>query len=889
MIAFTGAAMRTLNRFAAFWLVLLTALLIGTAPANAASNTSEYRAELDKIALEMRALWGEMDRFTVQPRYCRPPFGPIKQPDEMLMAAYSARADELNARFNALKQSLNDFLAGNPRLYAELLVDGVDPRNDRWWSRWESSRKKMLQERNRKRDQLARAPVVDCTPKPKAKPAVQVPSAAPLPVRPQIGGLAWPEMPKQFCTWEEYWKFINEVINPRYVQAAENLEKAAKFRSEVEQQVNDYVQQSKPVPAALRALRRQAIADVAEQQRLSDEAERIRGAAKAIPVVDCGQQPRQTGMADFDFDRVEAQQIYIGEAEGLIARMAEARALGECDRADELYQELVGKLRWMDTIVVDAREKPPRRAFPPELIAELRRKARAAIEPCPPPGYKSRSQILNEARRAYRAAAQGDDPKAFEEAKERLLQVLDSEIAVETNEPVSDKLIRERYEVRSGELPREGILDEIDDARRAPPPPPRKIEEVHIPPKPVGTTGTTTPQQYPPSNPLPPGFRMYQELDGLRYALDSAIKACDVEEFGRAKNALIVALDRYMALEELTDQDKASLRARFSEMAAIQYPVPCPPRTAPAQPQARAVTAVQLNPRDAEFLNIHNQERRIFGSPPLKWDPALAQSAQNYANVMAQTGQLVHSPREGRGPARENLGRGLLGWSPAQLMGNWLKERAKFKPGVFPDVSTTGNWEDVSHYSQLVWPTTKNVGCGFADGRGFRWTVCHYTPGGNKDGVYISNGPSIAGPGITPGPTPRFDPRLSLPEKAGGGMQQIDPPAGTPPPPPPPPTASDPAPGGDEARHPLRDYFMGALDQHQKAWRAGDTNGQAEALSKMYYALQELLKRLRAARKAGPLSGVKPADVQRQIDELNELYRAANEQSRPRRPGEERG
>lgn len=149
---------------------------------------------------------------------------------------------------------------------------------------------------------------------------------------------------------------------------------------------------------------------------------------------------------------------------------------------------------------------------------------------------------------------------------------------------------------------------------------------------------------------------------------------------------------------------------------------------------ASAAPAQALSPFDQRLLVVQNRERAAAGVPPLRWNVVLAEHAQLYANVLARTGRLVHSPRAGRGAERENLSKGLIGWGPEQLVASWLAEKRYFVPGTFPNVSRTGNWYDVGHYTQLIWPTTTAVGCGVAIGGGFSWLVCRYLPGGNKDG-----------------------------------------------------------------------------------------------------------------------------------------------------------
>lgn len=169
----------------------------------------------------------------------------------------------------------------------------------------------------------------------------------------------------------------------------------------------------------------------------------------------------------------------------------------------------------------------------------------------------------------------------------------------------------------------------------------------------------------------------------------------------------------------------------------------CPLQTIPTlstTPQPQSPTANDINcvrPDDIQMIDVyqaHNFERTTFGYQPLRWNPLLAQHAQTYANQLAATGDLVHSPRDGRGIERENLSKGLPGWTPYQLTRIWFDEKRYFTPGLFPNVSTTGDWNRVGHYSQIIWPTTTDIGCGRSQGSGFSWLVCRYSPGGNKDG-----------------------------------------------------------------------------------------------------------------------------------------------------------
>ena len=140
----------------------------------------------------------------------------------------------------------------------------------------------------------------------------------------------------------------------------------------------------------------------------------------------------------------------------------------------------------------------------------------------------------------------------------------------------------------------------------------------------------------------------------------------------------------------------------------------------------------------ARLLASHNLERSRVNAPPLQWDPQLAAAAASYGPVLARMGRLEHSPRASRPGQRENLWMGPRGvYSPERMVGAWIDERAMFRPGVFPNVSRTGNWSHVSHYTQLIWKGTTRVGCAIQPAGQMEYLICRYSPPGNIDGKYL--------------------------------------------------------------------------------------------------------------------------------------------------------
>lgn len=138
---------------------------------------------------------------------------------------------------------------------------------------------------------------------------------------------------------------------------------------------------------------------------------------------------------------------------------------------------------------------------------------------------------------------------------------------------------------------------------------------------------------------------------------------------------------------------------------------------------------------EQRLLNAHNRERAMFGSPPLRWDPGLAAAAASHGPALSFMGRLQHSSRANRPGQAENLWMGTRGAFPLEVMvGAWNDEKRYFRPGLFPYVSSTGNWQDVGHFTQVVWKGTTHIGCAVHRDARYEFLICRYSPKGNIDG-----------------------------------------------------------------------------------------------------------------------------------------------------------
>lgn len=136
------------------------------------------------------------------------------------------------------------------------------------------------------------------------------------------------------------------------------------------------------------------------------------------------------------------------------------------------------------------------------------------------------------------------------------------------------------------------------------------------------------------------------------------------------------------------------------------------------------------------LLDSHNRERARVGVPPLNWSPELAQRAQAWADHLSESGKFEHSPNlPGRPLEGENIWGGTPGaFRPEAMVDLWISEKKDFVAGVFPANSQTGRPEDVSHYTQLIWARSDEVGCGLSTKGGEEILVCRYSEPGNVRG-----------------------------------------------------------------------------------------------------------------------------------------------------------
>jgi hypothetical protein len=142
------------------------------------------------------------------------------------------------------------------------------------------------------------------------------------------------------------------------------------------------------------------------------------------------------------------------------------------------------------------------------------------------------------------------------------------------------------------------------------------------------------------------------------------------------------------------------------------------------------------------ILAVHNSERAAVKVPLLVWSDKLATDAATWADHMAVTRQFVHC---GATPGCDTHGEGenmqaqtyFMPDAPStvKLQEGWVNEKSYYKQWATNSLPRTANWTGWSpgHYNQMVWNTTKEVGCA----TGFTPVLPHTAFGDNVHGVYL--------------------------------------------------------------------------------------------------------------------------------------------------------
>jgi pathogenesis-related protein 1 len=155
----------------------------------------------------------------------------------------------------------------------------------------------------------------------------------------------------------------------------------------------------------------------------------------------------------------------------------------------------------------------------------------------------------------------------------------------------------------------------------------------------------------------------------------------------------------------------------------------------------------------ASMLAEHNEWRAKYNVPPLTWDDDLAADAQQFANQVVLKNKFPPTHRSGSSNGENFFWGTASAFEPKDAVARWESESKNYDRTA--NTCTAG--KTCVHFTQLVWSTTKKVGCAkatTADGE-TDFFVCVYNPAGNMDGL----GPFSALPATSDTPDNTSQPR----------------------------------------------------------------------------------------------------------------------------------
>ena len=161
-----------------------------------------------------------------------------------------------------------------------------------------------------------------------------------------------------------------------------------------------------------------------------------------------------------------------------------------------------------------------------------------------------------------------------------------------------------------------------------------------------------------------------------------------------------------------------------------------------------AQASIDTNAVRSTALSKHNSYRSVHRSPSMTLDGTLNNTAQQWAQNLAATGKLEHSPSSQRNGAGENLYVSYTTASsiPADNLAeaavkSWYDEVSAY------NYSNPGFSTGTGHFTQVVWKNSTQLGCGAAQGKATLggteynafYVVCQYAPAGNVQGQFPQN------------------------------------------------------------------------------------------------------------------------------------------------------
>lgn len=152
--------------------------------------------------------------------------------------------------------------------------------------------------------------------------------------------------------------------------------------------------------------------------------------------------------------------------------------------------------------------------------------------------------------------------------------------------------------------------------------------------------------------------------------------------------------------------------------------------------EMRKLDSLDLDQIKKDILKAHNYHRSRHQVDDLKWNSEIQVIAQAYSEKIAQGHSLVHSSNKYKG---NSLGENLYMHSGSingeDASNSWYSEIDYYDFSTYS--SKTG--DATGHFTQLVWKSSREIGCGAACDGSYCVCTCNYYPAGNFIGKHPEN------------------------------------------------------------------------------------------------------------------------------------------------------
>lgn len=219
-----------------------------------------------------------------------------------------------------------------------------------------------------------------------------------------------------------------------------------------------------------------------------------------------------------------------------------------------------------------------------------------------------------------------------------------------------------------------------------------------------------------------------QEIEFIADEEEDIVEAKKLDKKAKAEQALAELESNQQTNEEGEDNEEGVNGKDVSTATTTKEKETNEEPTEEEGSEAATVTPTQ----QSVLMDQHNTERVSLGVSSLTWSTSLAAKAQAWADDLSARGCALEHSNTKYG---ENL---YTSWTsgPHKMDASaatraWLAEEANYDY----DTNTCADGKVCTHYTQIVWANTTQLGCGVSTcsepGKNTELWVCQYDPAGN--------------------------------------------------------------------------------------------------------------------------------------------------------------